>query len=58
MSHMNFQRLAQGFALLALMEINYGLASLCFEKSSALYFCGNLHPIITVALSGSNMKAN
>ena len=29
---MNIQRLAQSFALLTLMEINYGLASLCFEK--------------------------
>lgn len=44
--------------LSALMEINYDLASLCFEKSTSLYFCGNLHPIITVPLSGSNMKAN
>lgn len=57
-SQVNFQRLAQSFALLTLMEINYGLASECFEKSISLYFCGNLHPIITVVLSGSNMKAN
>lgn len=31
-SHVNIQRLAQSFALLTLMEINYGLTSLCFVK--------------------------
>ena len=36
MSHVNIQRLAQSFALLTLMEINYGLASLCFEKKKHL----------------------
>lgn len=59
--HVNIQRLAQSFALLTLMEINSGLASLCFgkkKKSISLYFCGNLHPIITMILSGRNMKAN
>ena len=38
MSHVNIQRLAQSFALLTLMEINYGLASLCFEKKKASLF--------------------
>lgn len=36
-SQVNFQRLAQSFALLTLMEINYGLASQCFEKSISLF---------------------
>lgn len=36
-SQVDFQRLTQSFALLTLMEINYGLASLCFEKSISLF---------------------
>lgn len=40
MSQVNFQRLVPSLALLTLMEINYSLASLCFEKKKVFILVG------------------